>query len=752
MLCGQPAFSCRPGETLKDFLDRIGVGGELPRIPAGISKEAHDFLKRCFVRNSKSRWNAGRLLSHPFLKEDTWMLKRRRRLDIMEKKGGEEAKYEELLQAQAHIYKHTYYFINSMSLKCAVELSIPDIIHNHHGKPMTHSELVTALQIPQSRSAHLYRLMRILVHNGFFATQKVHDHDDQEGYVLTLSSKLLLKDQKSSLCMYNLTMLDPVLLSPWQALSAWFKGSDDDEVNAFKTVHKKGIWEYMSNERADLYRLFNGAMAGESGLVSSVLVTKCKTMFEGLRSVVDVGGGVGIMARAIAEAFPRIKCTVLDLSHVVTSCQGSENLNFVAGDMFQSIPSADAVLIKGVLHDWSDEECVKILKRCREAISSKEEGGKVIIVDMVIDMKESTHESTEIQLMFDMEMMVEVTGKERTKHEWEKLFMEAGFITYKITPCLGLRNIHGGKTWEEVKHIAHGARNTTISLAKQVGLPQLVVVKYAAIDDSDTLQRQREVHAKFQGCPYILRCYGDEYCTAKDNGRIIYNVLFEHASGGNLADLIKTSRAVALVDYPNPMSRASPTQEYSTCPGFEQEEEEGAPASAAFDAKIADFWIAKSSKQIVAELRWEDRWCLEGTPRYMSPEVIAEHKKGPACDIWALGCVVVEMLCGQPAFSIKPGESLEAFLDRIGFGGESPRIPVGISREAQDFLKRCFVRNSKSRWNASRLLSHPFLKDHIPDAESPNKKVARAKAFITSPCKEMWPAKCKLSLQELKRN
>ncbi|KAK9150331.1 hypothetical protein Syun_008640 [Stephania yunnanensis] len=308
------------------------------------------------------------------------------------------------------------------------------------------------------------------------------------------------------------------------------------------------------------------------------------------------------------------------------------------------------------------------------------------------------------------------------------------------------RNIHGGKTWEEVKHIAHGARNTTISLAKQVGLPQLVVVKYAAIDDSDTLQRQSEVHAKFQGCPYILRCYGDEYCTAKDNGRIIYNVLFEHASGGNLADLIKTSRGGA---------RGLPESDVKSftksillgldcihnkgyahldikpknillVPDLSKKRKRGASASAAFDAKIADFWIAKSSKQILAELRWEDRWCLEGTPRYMSPEAIAEHKKGPACDIWALGCVVVEMLCGQPAFSIKPGESLEDFLDRIGFGGESPRIPVGISREAQDFLKRCFVRNSKSRWNASRLLSHPFLKDHIPDAESPHKKLCFA--------------------------
>ncbi|KAK9150337.1 hypothetical protein Syun_008646 [Stephania yunnanensis] len=332
--------------------------------------------------------------------------------------------------------------------------------------------------------------------------------------------------------------------------------------------------------------------------------------------------------------------------------------------------------------------------------------------------------------------------EERRRLKAVKLMDDLMAEEFCVTSCCS-RNIHGGKTWEEVKHIAHGARNTTISLAKQVGLPQLVVVKYAAIDDSDTLQRQSEVHAKFQGCPYILRCYGDEYCTAKDNGRIIYNVLFEHASGGNLADLIKTSRGGAgglpesdvksftksillgldCIHNKGYAHLDIKPKNILLVPDLSKKRKRGASASAAFDAKIADFWIAKSSKQILAELRWEDRWCLEGTPRYMSPEAIAEHKKGPACDIWALGCVVVEMLCGQPAFSIKPGESLEDFLDRIGFGGESPRIPVGISREAQDFLKRCFVRNSKSRWNASRLLSHPFLKDHIPDAESPHKKV-----------------------------
>ncbi|KAK9169190.1 hypothetical protein Syun_001330 [Stephania yunnanensis] len=69
-------------------------------------------------------------------------------------------------------------------------------------------------------------------------------------------------------------------------------------------------------------------------------------MFEGVTSFVDVGGGVGLMGKAIAEAFPHIKCSVLDLPHVVASCKGTENLEFVGGDTFQTIHSADALLLK----------------------------------------------------------------------------------------------------------------------------------------------------------------------------------------------------------------------------------------------------------------------------------------------------------------------------------------------------------------------------------------------------------------------
>jgi trans-resveratrol di-O-methyltransferase len=94
-----------------------------------------------------------------------------------------------------------------------------------------------------------------------------------------------------------------------------------------------------------------------------------------------------------------------------------------------------------VLHALSDEDCVKVLKKCREAISNKGKEGKVIIIDIVIDDKKDEHEITNAKLLFDMLMMVVVTGRERYEKEWEKLFLEAGFSHYKIKPMFGLRSL-----------------------------------------------------------------------------------------------------------------------------------------------------------------------------------------------------------------------------------------------------------------------------------------------------------------------
>ncbi|KAL7604406.1 trans-resveratrol di-O-methyltransferase [Lactuca sativa] len=346
-----------------------------------------------------------------------------------------------LLHSQAHIWNHIFSFINSMSLKCAIQLQIPDII-NRHGAPMLLSELVEALSINKERAHFVYRLMRILVHSGFFIKQSIcttgdHKEEEREGYLLAPASRFLLKEEPLSISPFLLAMLDPILMDPWQHLSKWFQ---NDDVNPFHTAHGRNLWDFAGHD-PNLNQFFNEAMGSDARLVTSLVLKHSTNVFERLNSIVDVGGGTGTVAKAIAEAFPDMTCISFDLPHVVDGLVGSKNLSFLGGDMFESIPKADAVLVKWILHDWSDEECIKILMQCKEAIPSKENGGKVIIIDMVLKNGEGDKELLETQLFFDMLMLTLTTGRERSEKNWAKLFVDAGFSDYKITPILGLRSL-----------------------------------------------------------------------------------------------------------------------------------------------------------------------------------------------------------------------------------------------------------------------------------------------------------------------
>ncbi|KAI3741688.1 hypothetical protein L1987_59362 [Smallanthus sonchifolius] len=347
----------------------------------------------------------------------------------------------EVFEAQAHIYRHTFSYATSMSLGCALELGIPDVIHNH-GKPITIQQLVSELDIPVEKTLHLQRLMRLLTHSKFFSLAKLHareNEDAKEGYVLTASSKLLLKnagENLPNLLPFANLILDPVIATPWKFLGKWFNGS---ESTVFETAHGTPLWEF-ANKNPTFNSNFNDAMASDSRMMSLV-VKDCQEIFEGVETLVDVGGGTGVNAKILLEAFPHMTCTVFDLPHVVDDMIETRNLKYVGGDMFSSIPCADAIFFKNVLHDWSDDDVLKILKRCREAIRFAGDVGKVIIIDMVVDEKHDRHEITETKMVFDILMMVLVTGRERTEVEWEKLFLEAGFSRYKITPNFGLRSL-----------------------------------------------------------------------------------------------------------------------------------------------------------------------------------------------------------------------------------------------------------------------------------------------------------------------
>ncbi|KAI3881661.1 hypothetical protein MKX03_026858 [Papaver bracteatum] len=333
---------------------------------------------------------------------------------------------EERLKGQIEIWELTGAVIDSMALRCAVELGIPDII-NSHGRPITISEIINSLKSTTAspNAVYLTRVMRLLVHNRVFTSQ-VHQESNQIVYNLTRSSKWLLKDSKFNLSPTILFDTHPIIVKPWQYLGRCVQ----ENGFPFERAHGREIWDLASAD-PKFNNLLNGAMGCTSTTIINEMLLGYKDGFSGIGSLVDVGGGTGTIIAEIVEANPHILGTNFDLPHVVATAPDFPGIKHVGGDMFVNIPEADAVLMKWILHDWSDEDCTKILKNCYKAITKKK-NGKVIIVECVL-RPGGTGLFDKIGLIFDMGMLALTSGgKERTEDEWKMLLNNAGFPRYNI--------------------------------------------------------------------------------------------------------------------------------------------------------------------------------------------------------------------------------------------------------------------------------------------------------------------------------
>ncbi|KAG8369370.1 hypothetical protein BUALT_Bualt14G0004200 [Buddleja alternifolia] len=177
-------------------------------------------------------------------------------------------------------------------------------------------------------------------------------------------------------------------------------------------------------------KLFQDFLACHAKAATCAVISNCLENFKGIGSLVDVGGQEGTAIGMLVNAFPWIRGINFDLPQVISGATPLDGVEHVGGDMFESVPKADAVMLMWILHDWSDELCVNILKNCKEAIPK--DTGKVIIVEAVID-EEGGDEYTGARLALDMTIMAStVHGKERTDKEWAQLLNAAGFSSHTI--------------------------------------------------------------------------------------------------------------------------------------------------------------------------------------------------------------------------------------------------------------------------------------------------------------------------------
>ncbi|KAM3411769.1 hypothetical protein ACQJBY_003436 [Aegilops geniculata] len=352
-----------------------------------------------------------------------------------------------VLDAEHELWTTTFSYIKSMALKSALDLRLADAIH-HHGGAATLPQILSRVTVHPSKAPCLRRLMRTLTVSGVFSVVQQPDvvvpaapvnngtgtyTGAEPSYALTPVSRLLVGSQSSGSIIAF--VLSPVLVAPFLGIGAWFQHALPDPC-LFEQAHGEALWE-MSEHDAPLDALINSAMVSDSRFIVDIAVRESGDVFRGISSLVDVGGGLGAAAQVISEAFPHVECSVLELEHVVSKAPTGTSVKYVAGDMFESVPPADAVFLKSVLHDWDDDKCVKILKTCRKAIPTREAGGKVIIIDIVVaaDKKHG-----EVHALLDLYIMF-INGVERDEQEWNKIFLAAGFSDYKIIPVLGFRSI-----------------------------------------------------------------------------------------------------------------------------------------------------------------------------------------------------------------------------------------------------------------------------------------------------------------------
>lgn len=347
-------------------------------------------------------------------------------------------KEEEEEEAEKEIYKYIFGFVEMGVVKCAIQLNIPDTIPER--TPMSLSQLASTLNCDPSM---LYRIMRFLTHRNIFKVMKHDDDDDSNNnkmmtcyYGHTPLSRLL---KKSRMAPFVLLESSPVMLAPWHNLSGRVLANG---TSSFEKAHGDDVWSYAARDAAHS-DLINDAMACDARTAVKAMMSssECREVFDKLTTIVDVGGGNGTAMRELSRACPSLTSLVnFDLPHVIhhnlISHHNDDNkVQHVAGDMFLSVPKAQAVLLMWVLHDWGDHECVHILKNCRQAILDHHNKGRVLIAEAVLQdhhhQQQGHKKKNDVALMLDMVMMAHTNiGKERTLSQWDSLLKQAGFSSF----------------------------------------------------------------------------------------------------------------------------------------------------------------------------------------------------------------------------------------------------------------------------------------------------------------------------------
>ncbi|WP_240528760.1 methyltransferase [Streptomyces humi] len=327
-----------------------------------------------------------------------------------------EAVADEVVDARASsafLVNESLGYLFPAALRAAAVVGVAD--HLADG-PRTAAELARATRT-DARS--LYRVLRLL------ATRGVFEEDAVGRFRLTAAGDALRTDAPCSARSAVLMNTDRSMWLPTADLSRCVT----EGTSAFEHLFGLPFFEYFAQDE-DTADVFHTGMAAMSDAENGPIADACD--FPPTGTVVDVGGGHGGFLLTVLDRHPALRGILYDRPHVLAGHRldtpgTAGRWSTESGDFFTAVPEGDVLVLKRILHDWEDDQCVALLDRCRAALAP---GGRILVVEAVVPPGNAPHQAKALDLL----LMAALVGRERTAPEFAGLFEAAGLKPARVTP------------------------------------------------------------------------------------------------------------------------------------------------------------------------------------------------------------------------------------------------------------------------------------------------------------------------------
>jgi len=286
----------------------------------------------------------------------------------------------------------------------AAQLSIPDLVKEGC---LSLTEIASATK---TNPPFLSRFLKVL------CTLEILTENETDYFSLGRNGKFLLSDEPRTLKHYALMIGQSWYWNPWSNLLNTLETGR----SGFEEQFGVGFFDYLESDK-NSGAIFDRAMTGTTEIAADVM-SKVITSAD-IKSVVDVGGGIGVFIQKLLVTNAGLTGVLQDLPGVITRAREFGNAKSLAGRLdfneqsfFHSIvANADAYIMRHILHDWGDQECLAILKNCRVAMKTN---SKLFILERI--QQPDSHDI--LSSLMDLEMMVLMRGgRERTEQDFSSL-------------------------------------------------------------------------------------------------------------------------------------------------------------------------------------------------------------------------------------------------------------------------------------------------------------------------------------------